>query len=124
MDAVFNPLQNDENDYGLDRDVQRAGNYTGIAGIPNQDAAVQESMGPIVDRSLERLGQSDTAIIQFRKMLLHLAADLKRGKEPTAPAHGDWYNVRSVAVALEKDVPFDEGAAPFFQGIDIAKAAE
>jgi phthalate 4,5-dioxygenase oxygenase subunit len=124
VDAEYNPVQNDANDYGLDRKVQRAGNYTGIAGIPNQDAAVQESMGPIVDRSKERLGQSDTAIIQFRKLLLRLAAELKAGKEPEAPAHGDWYNVRSVAVALEKDVPFDEGAAPYFAGIDIAKAAE
>lgn len=96
----------------------------GIAGIPNQDAAVQESLGPIVARSLEQLGQSDTASIQFRKLLLRLAADLEGGKEPEAPAHGGWYNVRSVAVALEKDVPFDEGAAPFFPGLDIAKAAE
>ena len=96
----------------------------GIAGIPNQDAAVQESMGPIVDRSLEQWGQSDTTIIQFRKLLLRLAADLEGGKEPEAPAHGGWCNVRSVAVALEKDVPFDEGAAPFIPGVDVAKAAE
>ena len=32
----------------------KAGNFTGIAGIPNQDIAMWEGMGPISDRSQER----------------------------------------------------------------------
>ena len=91
--------------------MQRGGNCTGIAGIPNQDTAVQESMGPIVGGSLERLGQSDTAIIRFRKLILRLALVLGQGKEPEAAAHGDWYNVCTAAVELDKDMPFEEGAA-------------
>jgi hypothetical protein len=41
--------------------------YCGIPGFGVQDQAVQESQGAIVDRSIERLGTSDTAIIHVRK---------------------------------------------------------
>ena len=46
------------------------GNFTGIDGIPNQDIAMWESMGPIADRSRERLGASDVAIVEFRRIML------------------------------------------------------
>ena len=38
-------------------------------GINVQDRAVQETMGPIVDRSKEHLGPADAAIIAARKLL-------------------------------------------------------
>ena len=41
----------------------KLGNHTGIVGIPNQDMAMWETMGPIADRSRERLGASDVAIV-------------------------------------------------------------
>ena len=111
IDDSYWPRWNKDNDYGLDRDMQTNVNYTGIEGIPNQDAAVQESMGPIADRSRETLGTSDKAIIAFRKLLLEMANDLQNGREPEATIHGTRYNVRSASVLLAKDVPFDEGAA-------------
>jgi len=111
IDDSYRPRWNKGNDYGLDRDMQKNVNYTGIAGIPNQDAAVQESMGPIADRSREMLGTSDKAIIAFRKLLLEMTHDLRNGREPEASRHAARYNVRSASVLLEKDVPFDEGAA-------------
>src|SRR5436305_415271 len=52
----FRPLVNKDNDYMIDRAAQRAGNtYCGVAGIAMQDAAIQESMGPVQDRSKENL---------------------------------------------------------------------
>ncbi len=48
----------------------RAGNFTGIDVIRNQDTAVQESMGPLYDRTKEHLGVSDTAIIRMRRRML------------------------------------------------------
>jgi len=111
IDDSYRPRWNRGNDYGLDRDMQNIVNYTGIKGIPNQDAAVQESMGPIADRSRETLGTSDKAIIAFRKLLLEMTNDLRNGREPEASHHPARYNVRSASVLLEKDVPFDEGAA-------------
>ncbi len=111
IDNNYWPRWNKDNDYGLDRDMQRNVNYTGIEGIPNQDAAVQESMGPIADRNRETLATSDQAIIAFRKLLLEMANDLQNGREPAATRQPARYNVRSASVLLEKEVPFDEGAA-------------
>ena len=41
--------------------AMKLGDYTGIRGFPNQDIAMWETMGPIMDRSRERLGASDLA---------------------------------------------------------------
>ena len=49
----------------------KLGDFTGITGIPNQDIAMWESMGPIADRTKERLGASDLAIAQFRRLMLN-----------------------------------------------------
>ena len=110
VDENYLPLRNRDNDYGLDRERQKEVNFTGILGIPNQDAAVQESMGVIADRSRETLGSSDQAIIAFRRLVLKMAAELRDGHAPGAAADGSRYNVRSASLLLGKDVPFDEGS--------------
>jgi hypothetical protein len=43
--------------------VQKTETFTGIDGINVQDRAIQESMGPICDRSQEHLGPADKGII-------------------------------------------------------------
>jgi phthalate 4,5-dioxygenase len=86
---------NQSNDYLIDRDFQRTRNYTGITRIFDQDRAVTESMGPIVDRSKEHLGTSDLAIIGMRRRLLSMLQDLQQGIEPQAPFDGELYHVRS-----------------------------
>src|SRR6185295_8264790 len=51
---------NPDNDWMIDREAQRSNAiYTGIDGIHLQDQAICESMGPIVDHTLERLAPSD-----------------------------------------------------------------
>ena len=47
----------------------RDGNFTGLPGIPNQDIAMWELMGRISDRTSERLGASDIAVVQFRRLM-------------------------------------------------------
>ena len=101
--------------------MQKNVNFTGIKGIPNQDVAVQESMGPIADRSREMLGTSDKAIIAYRQLLLDMAKDLQNGQEPKASRHGAYYNVRSASLLLKKDVPFDKGAAWLLSAEDHRK---
>jgi phthalate 4,5-dioxygenase oxygenase subunit len=71
-----------DNDYLLDREVQRTTNYTGILGVSNQDYAVTESMGPIYDRSQEHLGTTDLAIIRLRQQLIDAARNLEKGVDP------------------------------------------
>ena len=76
-------LINRDNDYLVDRDLQASGeSYTGIKGIGMQDCGVQESMGPIADRTQEHLGRSDILIIQLRRLMLNTLARLSEGIEP------------------------------------------
>jgi len=65
-----NKLRNKDMRWGIDREAQRTETFTGIAGVNTQDHAVQESAGPIVDRTREHLGPADRAIIVARQLLL------------------------------------------------------
>ena len=74
MEAVtYRKVRNAANGYLQDRAAMRAGDFTGIYGIPTQDMAMWESMGRIADRSEDRLGSSDKAIVTFRTMMLRAA---------------------------------------------------
>lgn len=55
-----------------DREAMKAGHWSGIVGRTNayEDFIVQESMGPIVDRSREFLGAADVVIALARRLLL------------------------------------------------------
>jgi phenylpropionate dioxygenase-like ring-hydroxylating dioxygenase large terminal subunit len=109
--GTFRPLANKENDYLMDRDAQRAGRtYSGVEGFAMQDASLQESMGPIVDRTKETLVSTDIGIIMARQRLLRAATALaETGVPPPGldPAH---QKVRSAAVVLPRDQPFKDGA--------------
>jgi hypothetical protein len=60
--------------------AMKAGNFTGIAGIPNQDIAMWEGMGPISDRSNERIGASDVAVVAFRRLMVEAARAMQNGE--------------------------------------------
>jgi hypothetical protein len=62
----------------MDRAAQQ-GNaiYSGIEGIHLQDQAITESMGPIVDHTLEHLAPSDQMITRTRRRLLMAARALR-----------------------------------------------
>src|SRR6266851_4845898 len=77
--ADFRKARNRTNDWGLNRTVQRTETFSGIDGINSQDHAVQESMGPIVDRSREHLGSSDKAVIAARRLLLEATRQVAEG---------------------------------------------
>jgi phthalate 4,5-dioxygenase oxygenase subunit len=62
----------------------KLGDFTGIRGIPMQDMAMWETMGPIADRSKELLGASDLAIVEFRRIMVDAARAFAAG----APAIG------------------------------------
>jgi phthalate 4,5-dioxygenase oxygenase subunit len=57
----------------------KRGDFTGIKGIPTQDMAMWESMGPIVDRSKDMPGSSDVAVVQFRRMMVNAAKRVQDG---------------------------------------------
>ncbi len=92
------------NDYMIDRDWQRSGgDFTGIAGVPTQDQAVTESMGPIYDRSKEHLGTTDAMVIRVRHRLLEAARALaQNGVTPPGVDNPEFYGVRSGGVFLPR----------------------
>jgi phenylpropionate dioxygenase-like ring-hydroxylating dioxygenase large terminal subunit len=111
VEGTFRPLANKDNDYLIDRAAQKAGRtYSGVEGIAMQDASLQESMGPVVDRAKENLVSTDNGIIMARHRLLRsVKALMDKGVVPPGvdPAH---QRVRSVAVVLPPDQPFKDAA--------------
>ena len=105
----FRPLQNKDNDYLMDREAQISGeSYSGIWGIAIQDASLQESMGPIVDRTKENLVSTDNGIIMARHRLRKACIALRdKGEQPPGrvPEH---QLVRSAARILPPDQPFKD----------------
>lgn len=66
------------NKFLQDRKIMKDGNFTGVPGIPNQDIIMWVSMGPIVDRTTDRLGASDLAVVEFRKLMVDAAKEMER----------------------------------------------
>lgn len=102
LQTDFKNIRNRNNDWLIDRQVQKHETFTGIYGINNQDQAVQESMGAIVDRTRENLAASDMAIVTARRILLEAAQTVADGGDP--PGVGtSYYNAR----AIDKILPLD-----------------
>jgi phthalate 4,5-dioxygenase oxygenase subunit len=78
LDTNFNNLRTRANDYQQDREAMKDGDFTGIRGIPNQDIAMWETMGPIADRTREKLGASDLAVVEFRRIMVEAAMAARR----------------------------------------------
>jgi len=109
--GTYRPLANKDNNYLIDREAQRAKKtFSGVKGIAMQDASLQESMGTICDRTKERLGTSDAAIIMARRRLLDAARKLQEGAYDPPALDPSTHRVRSTAVLLPKGIPFQEGA--------------
>jgi nitrite reductase/ring-hydroxylating ferredoxin subunit len=108
--GTFIPLQNKRNDYMIDREGQKAGKtFSGVEGIAMQDASLQESMGPIQDRTRENLCPTDRGIVMARRKLLDAARAVRDGKQPPA-LRADEQRVRSCAIELPHDQHFKEHA--------------
>ena len=88
--GTFRPVVNKDNDYMIDRAAQKANKtYCGVKGIAMQDAAIQESMGPIQDRSKENLTSTDNGVIMARIRLRKAALAAQQGKAARRPRSGD-----------------------------------
>jgi phthalate 4,5-dioxygenase oxygenase subunit len=113
--GTYRPLANKDNDYLIDRAAQKAGKtFSGVYGFGMQDASLQESMGPIVDRTKENLVSTDNGIIMARyRLLIAVKALADKGVSPPGidSAH---QKVRSAAIILPPDQPFKEAAKDAF----------
>jgi hypothetical protein len=98
-------MANIHNDFLIDREAQRT--MITYSGIPSdaQDPAVQESMGPIYDRSQEHLATTDSMIIRSRRRLLEAAKALQAyGTVPPGVDEPALYRMRSGGAILPHGV--------------------
>jgi phenylpropionate dioxygenase-like ring-hydroxylating dioxygenase large terminal subunit len=113
--GTYRPAANKSNDYLIDREGQKTGRYySGVKGISMQDASIQESMGPITDRTLEYLAPTDIAIVKARRRLLDAALSLQKGAQPPG-LEPETHRVRSAS--------FVSSAARFKDAAQEAKLA-
>jgi len=103
------PLRNRSNNYLMDRTEQRQQTFTGVKGVSEQDAMIQDSQGLIADRTQEHLGPTDLAIVWFRRQVMSGARALRdSGQTPSAAAAGPAYRVRGGSSVADGSVPFEE----------------
>ncbi|HEX5141508.1 MAG TPA: Rieske 2Fe-2S domain-containing protein [Dehalococcoidia bacterium] len=102
----FNVEETLENDYLIDRDLQKRnqgpGGYTGIVNGRLQDCAVTETMGTIYDRSHEHLGTTDQFIIRARRRMIMAARALEQGVIPPGVDQPWVYRQRSGEMILPR----------------------
>ncbi|MDR1968064.1 MAG: aromatic ring-hydroxylating dioxygenase subunit alpha [Burkholderiaceae bacterium] len=109
--GTFRCLQNKDNDYMMDRVAQKVGlSYSGVKGIAMQDASLQESMGPIQDRTKENLVGTDNGIIMTRKLIIKAAKALAETGELPAGRDPSHQHIRSAAILLPRSDTKYEGA--------------
>lgn len=120
--GTFIPLANKTNDYLINRDAQRRGiTYSGVEGIAIQDSSLQESMGPICDRTKENLASTDNGIIMARhKLLKSLKALRDKGTVPPG-VDPESHKIRCASFLLKRDKAFDEEAGDALVAIPGAK---
>jgi len=106
VDVSFTPLRNRDNDYLIDRADQKLRTFTGIQGVSEQDAMIQDSQGLIADRTREHLGPTDVAIIEFRKQILRAARALQAGVEPPAARNAAGYRLRGGSIVAPRSLSF------------------
>ncbi len=110
--GTYRPVANKDNDYLMDREAQKRNeHYSGVKGIAIQDASLQESMGPIVDRTKERLVATDAGIIKARQKLRKAVIALSEEGITPPGVDPEHHRVRSVSVVLPHDVAFMEATA-------------
>lgn len=82
LEPGYRKLQNLANQHRQDRAAMKTRSFTGIEGVIVEDHALAEIQGPVVDRSRERLGATDAAVVALRRHLLDGARTVMSGAQP------------------------------------------
>ena len=96
LDDHYRRIRTRDNNYLQDRSAMKLGDHTGIVGIPNQDMAMWETMGPIADRTRERLGTSDLAIVHFRRIMIDAVKRFASGEPAIGTTESTYRSCRIV----------------------------
>ena len=107
--GTFMAVENKDNDYLVDRILQKNYSYTGIKSFPIQDLAlVEDQWGSRADRSLEHLVTSDEPLMRVRRRLLKAAMELQEGQEPLGPHKPEGFRAHTARVSMPADAPATE----------------
>ncbi|MFD2238076.1 aromatic ring-hydroxylating dioxygenase subunit alpha [Aureimonas populi] len=118
---LYKSRRNKTNEYGFDPHEQESSTYTGMGlDINVHDQWAVESMGAIQDRTREHLGQSDKAIVQYRRLLREQIEKVAAGEEPLM-----WLDSRS-AKAIQGPATMDgigpsRGWETFWMEVDVGR---
>jgi len=109
--GTFVLKRNPSNDHMIDRELQKSRTFSGITGVGTQDAAVQEGMESVVDRSKEYLGTSDKAVIDMRKMMLAATRAVERGDDPPGLDPASYRGMRPYDMLIPADADWHDAMA-------------
>lgn len=104
VDANYVLIRRRENDYLIDRVKQKTESYTGIDGVSEQDACIQDSQGLIADRTTEHLGPTDMGVIRFRRLMLEAVRALASNEPPSAPRCPKAFRVQGGGAVAPSDM--------------------
>lgn len=109
--GTYIPLANKGNDYLINRKAQKMGlTYSGVEGIAIQDSSLQESMGPICDRTKEKLAPTDKGIMMARRKLFKAIKEFQEDGKLPPGVDPEQQKVRSASVLLPRDQHYKDGA--------------
>ena len=109
------PEMSPETDFHMDLETKKKFSYTGIPNVRQQDAALEWSMGPIMDRTKEHLGTADATVIRTRRLLIAAARALAEdGTPPPGSQNPELYKVRSCSIVLAGGQDWLEALGPWF----------
>jgi hypothetical protein len=99
--GAWRVLPNLDNDFFIDREIQKTKTYSGISEFWAQDAGPQYGMGVVCDRSKEHLGTSDLGIIATRRRLYGVVKKLQNDRVTPPGVHEpEVYMQRPAAVII------------------------
>jgi hypothetical protein len=108
VDERFHGIRNKTNEYLIDRAEQREKTFTGIRGLAEQDAMIQESQGLIADRTREHLSPTDAAVVKFRRTVIDGAKALADGEAPRAPSLHQYFKTRPGSWMAKEGTSFED----------------
>lgn len=111
LDGRGRKVRNLDNWYQQDRGAMETRNMSGLEGVLTQDHAVNETQGPILDRSGEHLGPSDLGVLALRRALLDAVRTLMAGADPPGLGPSIPYDrIEAVTALAPASAGWDEAA--------------
>jgi len=110
-------VADESNDYFRDYDAEKTQRFSGIVSGNLQDSGIQESMGAIIDRTREHLGQTDAMIIQMRRRLVKSAKLFQEtGQSPAEIDNTELVKLRSLEMILPRGADWLEAGREWILG--------